>query len=88
MADYIHAREELKQGDVVVVDCDQQCNVRLADDQNFENLKHGLQHKYYGGFYRILPARIVVPKTGYWNVILDLGGRRDNAKYGIKYVRA
>jgi hypothetical protein len=87
MTDYIHAREQLSQGDVVVVECDHQCNIRLTDDQNFEHLKHGDQHKYYGGFYRILPARIVVPHSGYWNITLDLGNNRANVKYSIKYIK-
>ena len=70
MTDYIHTREQLSQGDVVVVECDHQCNIRIIDDQNFEYFKHGREHKYYGGFYRILPARIVIPQSGYWNGLL------------------
>ena len=87
MPDYVHAREQLDQGDVVVVECNHHCNIRLTDDRNFENFIHGRLHKYYGGFYRILPARIVVPESGYWNVTLDLGGRPENVKYEIKYVK-
>jgi Domain of unknown function (DUF1883) len=87
MATFIHEREKLNRGDVVVVDCDHQCNIRLTDDPNFDVLNTGQPHRYYGGFYRILPARIVVPKSGYWNVVVDLGGTRDNANYKIHYER-
>jgi hypothetical protein len=88
MADFIHERRHLTRGDLVVVDCDHQCNVRLTDDRNFEEFRHGRRHQYYGGFYRTLPARIVVPSSGHWNVVIDLGGRRATAKYQISYKTA
>jgi hypothetical protein len=88
MVAFIHDRQYLHQGDVVTVECDHQCNIRLLDDQNFEQFKHGRQHKYYGGFYRLLPARIVVPNTGYWNLALDLGGKRAHIRHSIKYIKS
>jgi hypothetical protein len=88
MAAFIHDRQQLSQGDVVVVECDHQCNIRLTDDENFQKFQQGTQHKYYGGFYRMLPARIVVPSSGYWNLTLDLGGGRANSKHRIKYMKA
>src|ERR1700719_4119898 len=39
MSDFIHAREYLHQGDVVIVDCDHQCNVRLMDDSDFSSYR-------------------------------------------------
>src|SRR5260370_9569431 len=88
MAAFIHQRESLSQGDVVIVECDHQCNVRLMDDGNYRNFCEGRPHHYYGGFYRMLPARIVVPSPGYWNVVLDLGRGRANIKYNISYTRS
>jgi hypothetical protein len=88
METFAHERQWLNQGDMVIVECDQKCNIRIADDQNFEKFRGGQEHRYYGGFYRILPARIVIPKSGYWNVIIDLGGRRATAKYRIRYEKA
>jgi hypothetical protein len=85
MATYFHERKKLNRGDMVTVECDHECTVRLTDDQNFESYREGKPHRYYGGFYRIRPARIVVPDSGYWNVIVDLGGRKAEAKHQIYY---
>jgi len=58
------------------------------DDSNFNNYRHGLDHTYYGGFYNNLPAHIVVPHSGYWNVTLDLGGGQANIRYNISFLKA
>lgn len=86
--DFIHSQEYLHKGDVVIVNCDHQCNVRLMDDSNFSRFRHGQAHHYYGGFYRQLPARISVPSTGYWNVTIDLGGGQASIRYDIKIIKA
>jgi hypothetical protein len=80
--------KQLSQGDLIVVECDRQCNVRLLDDLNFNKFRNGQQHRYYGGFYRMFPVRLVVPKTGHWNIVIDLGGNRDIAKYRVHYYPA
>lgn len=84
---FIHAREYLNQGDVVVVNCDHQCNILLTDDLNFSSYRNGRRFNHYGGFYRMLPARIVVPHSGYWNTTIDLGGGRANIRYNIQYMK-
>jgi hypothetical protein len=38
---FIHADEYLDEGDVVIVQCSHQCNVRLLDDHNFQNYQLG-----------------------------------------------
>jgi len=57
------------------------------DDSNFNSYRHGGRRTYYGGFYRMLPARIAVPSDGYWNVTVDLGGSRANIRYNIEYLK-
>ncbi len=88
MSDFIHGREYLAAGDVVVVDCSHECNIRLTDDINFQNFRSGRSHRAYGGFYKMFPARIAVPHDGYWNVTIDLGGGRANIRYSINYLKA
>ena len=83
-----HAREYLNQGDLVIVNCSHQCNVRLMDDTNFSRYKRAESHRYYGGFYEKLPARIGVPHSGFWNVTLDLGGGSANIKFSIDVLKA
>lgn len=52
MSDFIHSREYLKEGDIVVVECDHQCNVRVMDNSNFSSFRSGGRHTAYGGFYK------------------------------------
>lgn len=85
---YLHTREYLHQGDMVVVDCSHRCNVRLMSDADFSSYRQGGRHQYYGGYYERLPARIAVPQDGYWNVTLDLGGGSASIRHSIRILRA
>lgn len=85
---FLHQREYMRGGDVVVVDCDHQCNVRLTDDLNFSAFRSGRRHNYYGGFYQRLPAQITVPHDGYWNVTLDLGGGSAHIRHSIRVLHS
>lgn len=87
MSNFIHAREYLHAGDVVVVDCSHQCNVCLMDDTNFSYYRRGTRFQHWGGHFTRLPARIAVPHDGYWNVTIDLGGGRANIQYNIHYLK-
>jgi len=87
MSDFIHAREYLHAGDVVIVNCSHQCNVRVMDDSDFSSFRSGGGHHYHGGFYRMLPARIPVPSNGYWNTTIDLGGGSASIRYSINYFK-
>ncbi len=83
---FIHAREYLNRGDMVVVECSHQCNVMITTDDNFENYQSRKAFQYHGGHFKKLPARIAVPNDGYWNTTLDLGGGGANIKYSISYI--
>ena len=61
-------------GNVVEVTLDKQANVRLMDDINFTKYKKGMQHQYYGGYTTKSPARLTAPRSGHWNLVIDLGG--------------
>ena len=84
---FLHSREHLNKGDIAVVDCSHQCNIMLMNDSNFRKYKSGQQFTHHGGHFKKLPARIAVPETGYWNIILDLGGGRATIKHSISFVR-
>ena len=81
--DFLHKREYLDTNQYVKVDCDTQCNVHLTDDNNFAAFQRGDSHRYYGGFFRQLPAVLVPPHAGYWNIVLDLGGDEADIKYSF-----
>jgi hypothetical protein len=84
---HVHAREYLKAGDIVVVECSHQCNIRVMNDTNYHQYKNGGGHEYHGGFFERFPARISVPSSGHWNVALDLGGGSANIKSKIGYIK-
>jgi len=85
---FLHQREYLNEGDVVVVDCSHRCNIRLMGDSDFQSYRRGGSHRYHGGHYDRLPARIVVPGDGYWNITLDLGGGSASIRHSIGILKA
>jgi Domain of unknown function (DUF1883) len=85
---FLHRREYLHQGDLVVVDCSHRCNIRLMSDLDFASYRRGGSHHYYSGHYDRLPARIPVPQDGYWNVTLDLGGGNASIRHSIRLLKA
>jgi hypothetical protein len=84
---FIHAREYLHEGDIVVVNSSHQCNVVLTTDSEFANYRSGRSFRHNGGHYRMFPARIAVPHTDNWNITLDLGGGSANIRYSISYIK-
>ncbi len=86
--DFIHSDDFFEQGDIIVLNCDTQCNFRIMDDVNFSSFRGGGGNTYYGGFFRYFPARIVVPHSGHWNIVIDLGGGRAVIRYGLSVIRA
>ncbi len=85
--DFIHSRENLNHGDIVVVKCSHQCNIMLLDDSNFSNYQSGGQFHYHGGFFKMFPAKIAVPSSGWWNIVIDLAGGTANIQYSINVLK-
>jgi len=86
MSDHLHKRLFLKEGDVVEVNSDTQANVTLMDDSEYANYKEGRSYRYYGGFFTHFPATLVPPHSGYWNVVLDLGGGQASVRHSMRVV--
>jgi hypothetical protein len=84
MTEHLHKRLFLKDGDLVEVDSDTQANVLLLDDSDYSNYKAGRSYQYFGGFFTYFPARLSPPRSGYWNVILDLGGGGGTVRHSIR----
>ena len=91
---FIHQREHLNEGDIVVIESSSACNIRLMSDANFRSCKNGGRHTYHGGAFDRFPAKIVVPSTGFWNITLDTVTqraisvtRKPNVKHSVKIVR-
>lgn len=64
-----------------------EANVQLLDSENLNRYKTGRTFNYYGGHYKASPARIVIPHTGGWHVIADLGGNAGQVKASVRVIR-
>ena len=83
---FIHQRRALSKGDIVQVDCDAQCNFMLLSDADYAAYQRVRPFKYCGGTFKRFPARITVPETGDWNVVIDLAGAKGEIRYNITIV--
>jgi hypothetical protein len=73
--DFIHYDlKRLERGQIVEVTLDHAANVLLLDSTNFNNYRNGRRHTFYGGHVTRTPFRIAVPRTGHWQLAIDLGG--------------
>jgi len=59
----------------------------IVDDSNLSSFKSGANYTYYGGFYKRFPATISVPRSGFWNVTIDLGGGSASIKYNLSIIK-
>lgn len=91
---FIHQRDQLEEGDWVIIESSQPCNIRLMNDANFRAFRNGGRHSYHGGAFERFPARIKVPSSGFWNITLDTVTRRaisvtrkPKLEYSIRIVR-
>ena len=91
---FIHQREQLNEGDLLVIQSSQPCNIRLMNDANFRSFKNVCRHTYHGGAFDSFPAKITVPSTGFWNITIDTVSRRaisvtrkPNLTHSIKILR-
>ena len=84
---YLHYNMQLHSGDAVEVTLDKQANVRLLDDSNFSKYRRGEKHKYYGGLATKKPVRLLPPRAGHWNLVVDLGGYPGTVKASVRTIK-
>nr|DAT54032.1 MAG TPA: protein of unknown function (DUF1883) [Caudoviricetes sp.] len=84
---YNYSQEYLQKGDIVRVTLDKQANVILLDSSNYQNFRNGRRYSYYGGLAKVSPCDIVVPRTGQWYIVINLGGYSGSVKYSINIIR-
>jgi len=59
-------------------------NVRLMDSSNFSSYQAGKRHRYYGGYMKRSPAKIQIPYSGHWYVVIDLGGYSGTVRSSVR----
>lgn len=71
---YLHYELNLGNKDVVIVQLDKQANVRLLDDTNYLKYSNGSEYQFYGGRAVKSPVHLNAPHSGFWHLVIDLGG--------------
>ena len=61
-------------GDTAEVRFDRAANIMLLDATNHAAYVSGRKYRYYGGYATTSPARLAIPASGHWHVVIDLGG--------------
>lgn len=61
-----------------------EANVELLDPSNLAAFKAGATHRYHGGHYKQSPARIPIPSSGHWYVVVHLGGYAGTVKSAVR----
>lgn len=89
MGNFLHKRVHVGPDECVLVQISIAANVMLLSDANFAKYRSGRGgYEYYGGHYRSTPVHIRPPRSGDWNVVIDLGGRAGRIRTSVQIVPA
>lgn len=66
-----YRREHLSAGQSVQVICSKPAIVMVMTDAGYDEYQDGQGAGFYGGYFTHFPAIITVPKSGYWNIVID-----------------
>lgn len=85
MTNFLHSSLEAMAGDVVEVTLiGNAANVMLMTPASFTQYRAGNPFTYFGGHAVRSPTRLVVPSTGTWNLVIDLGGTSGTVSASFK----
>jgi len=77
--------KQRSQGDTIEVSLSgNAANVFLVDSSNFSAYKSGRRYTYFGGHVTKSPVRLVVPRSGHWYVVINLGGHGGQVRHSIR----
>jgi Domain of unknown function (DUF1883)/TIR domain len=83
MEHLVYDLKQQKKDAVAVVSLDKQANVRLMTMPNYRSFKAGRRAQTYGGLAKKSPARLPIPRSGHWVVVVDLGGLAGRVRAGV-----
>jgi curved DNA-binding protein CbpA len=72
--DHLHYPFSAFRGDILEVMLDRPANVILLDSINYARYRYGISFHYLGGFVEGSPARLSIPLSGEWHLVIDQGG--------------
>jgi hypothetical protein len=84
--DFVHYEISVGASDIVEVTLDQQANVLLLDNSNFQLYRRRRRYQYHGGLVKQSPYRVSPPHGGTWHVVIDLGGARGTIRSACRVI--
>lgn len=84
---FLHSEVRIRANEALEVVLEgREANVMLLDAKNFERYRAGKSFHYYGGHFRRSPVVLRPPRSGTWNLVVDLGGLsgRVRASYAVR----
>lgn len=81
---YLHYEFEVRPDEVIQIKLDKQANVLLLDTENYRKYTKGQEFRYYGGLAKKSPLKMKAPYSGYWHVVIDLGGRKGTVRASVR----
>lgn len=64
-----------------------ECNVILLDNNNFRRYKNGDSCNYYGGHATSSIYNLSIPSSGFWNLVIDLGGYVGEVRSSVEVIK-
>lgn len=88
MSKFLHTDLGHRQrGDVIEVTlAGSAANVRLLDSSNFQRYRQGREHRYHGGLAQRSPARLAIPSSGSWHLVVDMQGLRGTTRSSVRVI--
>lgn len=82
--EYLYQSLFLRDGQVVEVELGRKARVLLLTSLNYQLYKQGRSFDYYGGRAISSPVRLAPPRTGQWNLVIELDEDSTRASYSVK----
>jgi hypothetical protein len=84
--DHLHYPFSAFRGDILEVRLDRPANVILLDDLNYTRYRIRREFHYLGGFVQGSPARLLIPLSGYWHLVIDQGGYPTAMRVAVRLI--
>jgi Domain of unknown function (DUF1883) len=83
---FLHWEFDIGPENTVMVTLDQQANVFLVDNINFQNYRSGRDFRYYGGLQTRSPVYLTPPRDDHWHLIINLGGASGTIRHSVNVI--
>lgn len=85
---HLHSTVQAGPRNIVQITLDKAARVLVMDSLNYSAYRHGRAFRYYGGWAKVTPFRVVPPHSGQWHVVIDFEGRAGFVRAGVSVAQA